>query len=393
MICRYVCVLLLTCTIVADPKRIQQRDRFLLSNSSTNKNSSIDKFNARTCGGSPDDATDKNLWVFAILASLVCSTGATFGTIMQKIAQRHQLSLPPSQRAPVCFSLIISWRWMLGLFLLVIMPVPFDLVSYSLAPQSLIAPLAGVTLIFTVIVGPCMLGETISRRELLVCGVICIGVTLTTVFGPKDEPEIDMELLIYLWSRTNMIAMEAVVWPIIGLCFAVVKLDPEKLRTWRPLFLSFLAGAFGGQQNIFFKGVGILIRCSIEGTSSPFTSSWLSYVWIVMAGLALFDAVLFLPLYTVMFLLSSTIFGSVYYDEFICFGAAAWTLFPLGVVITIVACCVLPMMHDDVTSAKAAMERLNDGQDVDSFYEEVASPRGSARGSGAYKLFDGNNIQ
>ena len=89
---------------------------------------------------------------------------STFGNFLQKWAQNHQASLPDDEKAPVIFSLIISWRWMLGLLLMVVVPLPFDSAAFALAPQSLITPFGGLTLVLTLMLGPRLLGETIERQ-------------------------------------------------------------------------------------------------------------------------------------------------------------------------------------------------------------------------------------
>ena len=43
----------------------------------------------------------------------------------------------------------LSWMWFLGFVLLVFVPMPLDLAALALAPQSIIAPLSGVTIVLS----------------------------------------------------------------------------------------------------------------------------------------------------------------------------------------------------------------------------------------------------
>ena len=98
------------------------------------------------------------------LTCIIARVRSTFGNFLQKWAQNHQASLPDDEKAPVIFSLIISWRWLLGLLLMVVVPLPFDSAAFALAPQALITPFGGLTLVLTQMLGPRLLGETIERQ-------------------------------------------------------------------------------------------------------------------------------------------------------------------------------------------------------------------------------------
>jgi len=122
----------------------------------------------------------------------------------------------------------------------------------------------------------------------------------------------------------------------------------------RPLYYGFIAGAFGGMQNVFFKGVGVLMKSSVfDGGKSAWGTPY-PYVFLLVVivlalcqlsflnkGMARFDAVLVFPLYNACYIFLSVSLGALFYGEFDSFDATQWTLFPLGVCITLVGILIL----------------------------------------------------
>ena len=64
-------------------------------------------------------------------------------------------------------------------------------------------------------------------------------------------------------------------------------------------------------------------------------------------GLRLFDGVLFLPLYSAMLILHSTMFGSIFYREMEGFGVSEWLGFFFGMAITLAGCVALALVHEN----------------------------------------------
>jgi magnesium transporter len=54
-----------------------------------------------------------------------------------------------------------------------------DLVSFTFAPVSLLAPLAAMTLLINLFMAPCFVGETPTRRDVIITGVIFSGAVIT----------------------------------------------------------------------------------------------------------------------------------------------------------------------------------------------------------------------
>jgi hypothetical protein len=78
------------------------------------------------------------------------------------------------------------------------------------------------------------------------------------------------------------------------------------------------------------------------GLTSVLAVAQISYI---NQALARFDGVLFLPLYSAALIMLGTCFGSVYYRELACFGAAEWACFLVGLAVTLGGCLALPALH------------------------------------------------
>lgn len=119
------------------------------------------------------------------------------------------------------------------------------------------------------------------------------------------------------------------------------------------LAVSYSAGFLGGQQNMFLKGVGICVTTAIRGDAKAL-ADWMIYVFAVMMvglastqlyflnlGLAQFDALLYVPTYTILYICSGTLVGLMFYREYTLMSAVGWVMFSIGFVFIGVALTIL----------------------------------------------------
>jgi hypothetical protein len=74
-----------------------------------------------------------------------------------------------------------------------------------MAPASLLAPLAALTLVWNMIVAKIFMKEELSRMDVGATMVIFLGATLTVVFANHSTPNYSLEDLQGLYSKRNMI--------------------------------------------------------------------------------------------------------------------------------------------------------------------------------------------
>jgi len=87
------------------------------------------------------------------------------------------------------------WRWGLGFLLLVVNATAIDLIAYGITPLSLIAPFAGLTIVFSTLIAATGLlteRELPTPRSFVATLLVLAGVTIVSVFGPHGDgsPEI-----------------------------------------------------------------------------------------------------------------------------------------------------------------------------------------------------------
>ena len=97
------------------------------------------------CEPSTDD-NEKALWIVGLISCVLSSFGSTFGFVMQKISQNEQAELVKQGKgARVIAGMVMSKRWWTGMIVLFLFPFPFDLLSFTFAPQSLVTPMGGLS--------------------------------------------------------------------------------------------------------------------------------------------------------------------------------------------------------------------------------------------------------
>jgi len=74
-----------------------------------------------------------------------------------------------------------------GGFWLIIAGTLGDVVALAFAAQSLIAPLAGLTLVFNIMITPCFLKEEITTNDMVATVVIFVGCTLAVAFSNHED--------------------------------------------------------------------------------------------------------------------------------------------------------------------------------------------------------------
>lgn len=64
-----------------------------------------------------------------------------------------------------------------------------DFAALAFAAQSIVAPLGALTLVSNVVLAPLLLGETISRADVVATAVIIAGSCLAVAFASHEEKE------------------------------------------------------------------------------------------------------------------------------------------------------------------------------------------------------------
>jgi len=168
-----------------------------------------------------------------------------------------------------------------------------DMGSYAFAPQSVIAPLGGLDVVWNTMSAPCTLGERLTPSLVLGCLLISGGATGTSFFGSKEDKAFDMEelrrtffrwaVLVYLLVFTAWVAFNVIV---LQPRSAAPKGEPFKTGDkWRGLSLGMTAGSLSG--NMFcVKAFVEIVQASISEGNVDYWFDWMPYM--MLAGAAFF---------------------------------------------------------------------------------------------------------
>lgn len=326
-------------------------------------------------------------WVWGVLASLMSSLGSTVGMLIQKCAITANESRieRAGKGAPVIFGFTCSAPWMLGFVLMVVFPLPFDMISLALCGQSLNAPLGGVTVLLNQIIAPIVLKqETMTRLDWAATFCILLGVILSTAFGTHNSPTYRLEELMDFFANPVFLVFSGFLW--LGGIFPGMWAVRYRNQSWSKINLvyAFLAGAIGSQQNILLKATSVLT----EGLFNGETSAWGKPITYVMAcsafglaafqlsylnkGLAISETIKYLPVYNACLILCSVFYGALYYQEYHHWQPIGHILFPTGC--CVVMCGVMLLSLHNKTSAKGSKVNFVQGADKYPISGAASSP-------------------
>lgn len=241
--------------------------------------------------------------------------------------------------------------WVLGMALVIIGAI-LDFASYGFAPQSLLAPMATLTLVFNTILAPKLLGESLSHRDIMATFIIVGGTGVVVAFSPHETPEYDVHSLRDLYIRYEVFVYACVIGGSIlffsSLAAGFDRRPPTSgfwLTSYKFLYPA-LAGIVGGQSVLFAKAAVELLKTTVGSENQfvfpePYVCILLLFMclWFQVkflnAGLARFDALVVIPVYQVFWMISGILGGAVVFDEFSTFDSLQWVMFPLGTVIAV----------------------------------------------------------
>jgi len=295
---------------------------------------------------------------------VVASVGSTVGLILQKLAHTKQESLSDDAKWPEFNGVICAPYWVIGLVLLVAVPFPLDLVAFTLAPQSLVVPLTGVTLVLNQVLAPWMLNEKLTRLDWIATGVICVGIVCATAFGSHCSYRYTLQQMVDLFEETVFIVCEVIWLVMCAFCTFWVMGGAERfydeqgaINRSRSVAFAVLSGSVGGQQQIFLKATGEMIEASLDDSGEwdrfePYMFILgcvvfaVGQIMLLNKGLVLWTAVKYLPIYNVALILCSTTFGGVFYKEMESLDTVGLIMFPLGVAIVVAGSMILALKQD-----------------------------------------------
>ena len=250
----------------------------------------------------------------------------------------------------------------------------FNFFSFSYGTQSLLASLAAVQFVTNIYFGAAVNGETVTLRTVIGTIVICAGVTLVVIVGPKAEENYDISDLIRLWIQwpiLTWIGGNAVVFVVLEVVRrkiyareaaalkaaaaqargdasaspgstsdTVLRAHAAMLKNWRGVVYGSTSAILGSQQTLFMKSLsellkGLLTRGEFDALINPFLYAIVAGFVVSMVfwlhrlnrGLAEFDALFIVPVMQVQWTMLSVMEGIIYFEEYREFGMVDGLIF------------------------------------------------------------------
>ncbi|TYZ62348.1 hypothetical protein PybrP1_002599 [[Pythium] brassicae (nom. inval.)] len=325
-------------------------------------------------------------WVVGFAIAVIFSFFASVGINLQKralkqnelTAQEQSAEPTPPYRLPL---------WCLGFFLILAGSI-LDFVAFGLAPQSLLAPLAALTLVWNMMLAPCFNKEKLGRKDIAATLVIFAGATIAVVFASHTSPSYNLSMLIELYRDP----LTCVYFVLVGLCmaihYALIKLvdglcltskrhrliqfgQPAVWARVRLVAYSGLAGTMGGQSVLFAKSCAELFKAALNGDDCfkhvetyllalALIGCLLCQIHYLNCGLVHYDALAVVPIYQAYWIITGVLGGAIYFQEIRTFSAHQALMFVLGIVTTIFGVVLLSKRkpaHPAQQSKRKILER------------------------------------
>lgn len=344
-------------------------------------------------------------WVWGIFFSALGGIASNLGVNIQKYSFMKNARRPPEEQTVYHHQPL----WVVGLALVIVGAIA-DFLALGFAAQSIVAPVASITLVANLFFAHLWLEEHLTKVDIWGTILIIAGSITAVAFGDHTERSYTIDQLKDLYMGTAfliygvIIAGSVVVLYIVAKRIEPIKLqlietqhkydnalreddaeaagredillaeleqDYSKFQKIHPFCYCAISGMFGGQSLLFGKMVAELVKRTVTGDNQMvyvltyvFLACMLCTVVCQLHFLALalnfFDALYVVPAFQCFFISVSTVGGMVYFLEFQAFSLLQSALFPLGILITIVGVYILSSRHSRVAKLAA---RKADAQD------------------------------
>jgi hypothetical protein len=350
-------------------------------------------------------------WVIGVLLTIVSAAGSTSGLILQKIAHKiEQKAVTAGKQSDTCkcFDIPCNKYFISGFIMLAFVPLPFDFIALANAGQSIILPVGtGCTVIFGQLLAPKVLGEKLTKLDIVATFLITVGTILSMATGTHESPTYTAKRLLYLYTLTPFIISMIFVFVTTCICLIIThvpKFEDKLFESAKIPLLAYIPSSLGAVQIMVFKVVGELTKNTFAGYEETYigeskgfndtndeiayktrivkTNEFLNpmlylYIFLVVTlaigqlsylnrGLARYNAIKFLPIYNTTLLMVGVTCGAIYFQEYEAFHPI-W--FPIGCFLEVSGILVLSwkieenkldVKHDKNTTLKTARGKENE---------------------------------
>ncbi|KAG0591731.1 hypothetical protein KC19_1G197200 [Ceratodon purpureus] len=307
-------------------------------------------------------------WIIGAAINVVGSICINFGINLLKLGhnQRERQALVDTDesedkvlpRKPV--TQYQTWRIGVAVFLF---GNVLNFISFGYAAQSLLAALGSVQFVSNVFFANLMLNEIVTKRIVMATWFIMAGNVFLVAFGNHQSVVFTHEELLASYKDHAYLVYCVILLLIVGVHHTIYRQGrqlaasrgEDPVGAWRmllPYTYAVVSGAVGSHSVLFAKSLSILLRSSMEGENQ--LDGWFTYLvfllfagtasfWMVRLndGLAMFDAILIVPMLQIVWTFFSICTGFIYFREYRVFGHFRAAMFGVGVLALFVGMLLL----------------------------------------------------
>jgi len=251
------------------------------------------------------------------LAGCVCSA---VGLVLMKHSTNTESNKPFHLRT----------FWWLGFIFLIVNASVIDVVAFSLAPLTLVAPFTGVTIVLTSWLawsGVLFVKESLDNKDVMSTAVTLFGVLMTTFFGPHVNDAYDTDTLSSALSKFPFHVYSFCALAVLGGGWVLLRAQPDRPLWYRILLYAYTAALCGSTSMLLLKIIGSGLRANIETHAELLTRMWICslFALVVCAVVQLYflhstlanSPVSYgVPTYQTLLTLLTIISGGTFFSEF-----------------------------------------------------------------------------
>ncbi|GBG32869.1 Magnesium transporter NIPA2 [Hondaea fermentalgiana] len=290
---------------------------------------------------------------FFVICGVTLAVAASFLVCLGLALQKVSLCTPGNEHV----SPLRQPKWVAG-FVCMLLGNILDFFAFGMAPQSLLAPLAALSLVWNLYMSSYMLEESYDRNDINAVALIFLGTAITVIFSNHHEQGYTLDTLRELYRKPRMYVYFIIVPLLLGLHYYLIHYVSERNLQgtfWKLLELTGwcgFAGITGGQSVLFAKSTVELLKDAAQGDDvflhldtyliiCAMVACLLTQITFLNGAMKRFDQLYVMPMYQSYWIISGVVGGLVYFGEWEESTTTQINMFVLGTCITLSGLVVL----------------------------------------------------
>ncbi|KAG8643852.1 hypothetical protein MANES_11G073500v8 [Manihot esculenta] len=292
-------------------------------------------------------------WIIGAFINLLGSIAINFGTNLLKLGhterERHStLDIDGRSGKSHLKPIIYFQTWRVGI-LFFFLGNCLNFISFGYAAQSLLAALGSVQFVSNIAFACFVLNKMVTVKVLVATAFIVLGNVFLVAFGSHQSPVYTPEQLTEKYSNMTFLFYCMILIVVVALHHYIYRSYWQMLL---PFSYAVVSGAVGSSSVLFAKSLSNLLRLAMYDGYQ--LHSWFTYSMLLLflstagfwmtrlnEGLSLFDAILIVPMFQIVWTFFSICTGFVYFQEYQVFDAPRTTMFILGMMCVFIGISLL----------------------------------------------------